>query len=354
MTIDEKYMYRCLQLAQNGRGYTAPNPMVGAVIVHNGKVIGEGYHRRCGESHAEVNAVNNVKDPALLKESTIYVSLEPCSHYGKTPPCSQLIIDKGIPRVIVACLDPYPAVSGRGVKMLCDAGVDVKIGVLEKEARELNKEFFTAQTKKRPYIYLKWAQTRDGYIDKERNEGDEPHPTPISNDFCRMLVHKRRAEVSAIMIGTNTAIKDNPTLTTRFWHGKNPVRIVLDRRGRIPLGYNIFDGKVETIIFTEKEIYENVNNGVKYIRTAFDGDFIRHVFEELKWLKINSVLVEGGRELLQSLIDAGFWDEATIETSNICFNKGVKAPVISGNIVAEYNWGTSKQVHLSALDNYKI
>ncbi|WP_029906857.1 bifunctional diaminohydroxyphosphoribosylaminopyrimidine deaminase/5-amino-6-(5-phosphoribosylamino)uracil reductase RibD [Prevotella sp. 10(H)] len=353
MTIDEKYMHRCLQLAQNGRGYTSPNPMVGSVIVHNGKIIGEGYHRQYGKPHAEVNAIDSVKDKSLLKKSTIYVSLEPCSHYGKTPPCAQLIIDSGIPEAVIACLDPYPAVSGRGIKMLQDAGVKVTMGVLEKEAWHLNKEFITAQTQNRPYIYLKWAQTQDGFIDKERNENEQPQPTPISNDFSRILVHKKRAEVGAIKIGTNTAVKDNPSLTTRFWYGKNPVRIVLDRQGRIPTSYNIFDGRVQTIVFTEK-IYENTSDNVIYIRTDFGKNLFDNIFCDLRSRKIHSVLVEGGCELLQSLIDRKMWDEAYIETSSICFGKGVKAPRIEGNTVEERSWGSSRQLHLSNPDNYKI
>ncbi|MDU1890146.1 MAG: bifunctional diaminohydroxyphosphoribosylaminopyrimidine deaminase/5-amino-6-(5-phosphoribosylamino)uracil reductase RibD [Dysgonomonas sp.] len=347
MTIDERYMFRCLQLALNGKGLVSPNPMVGAVVVHDGKIIGEGYHRQYGKAHAEVNAINSVENKSLLKESTIYVSLEPCSHYGKTPPCAQLIIDNNIPRVVVACLDPYPAVSGRGIKMLKDAGIEVTTGVLEKEAWILNKTFFTAQTKNRPYIYLKWAQTEDGFIDKERSTTDTVQPTIISNNFCRMLVHKNRAELDAIMIGTNTAINDNPSLTTRYWYGKNPVRIVLDRQGRIPSDYHLFDGNVKTIVFTEKDIYENPKKNVSFIRIAFDKHLLDNIFIELKKRNIHSILIEGGRQLLQSTIDQQLWDEAYIETAKINFGKGVKAPRIKGHILTEQNWGTSSIVHLS-------
>lgn len=354
MTIEEKYMYRCLQLAQNGRGFTSPNPMVGAVIVHQDKIIGEGYHRQYGKAHAEVNAVKSVENKALLKDSTIYVSLEPCSHHGKTPPCAQLIIDNKIPKVVVACLDPYPAVSGRGIKMLQDAGIEVSVGVLEKEAQALNRAFFTTQIRNRPYIYLKWAQTQDGFIDKERCEGEKPQPTPISNEFSRMLVHKKRAETAGIMIGTNTAVNDNPSLTTRFWYGKNPVRIIIDRQGRIPSGYQLFDGKVKTIIFTEKDLYEKQTDSVIYIRTDFNESLFENIFSILKSHKIDSVLVEGGRELLQSLIDIQMWDEAYIETSNACFGKGVKAPDIRGYVLNKGHWGSSEYVHLSTTDTYKI
>lgn len=347
MTVDEKYMSRCLQLALNGRGYVSPNPMVGAVVVHSGKIIGEGYHRLYGKAHAEVNAINSVRDKSLLSESTIYVSLEPCSHHGKTPPCAQLIIDSKIPRVVVACLDPYPAVSGRGIGMLQEAGIDVTVGVLQEKAWLLNKEFFTVQTHDRPYVYLKWAQTQDGFIDKERKEGEKPQPTPISNEFCRMQVHKKRSEVAAIMIGTNTAVNDNPSLTTRYWYGRNPIRIVLDRQGRIPAGYNVFDGKIETIIFTERETAGFSHGKTTFIQVKFDENLFENIFSILKRRKINSILVEGGRELLQSLIDKQLWDEACIETSDVLFGSGVRAPAINGRVFKERKWGASRQVYLS-------
>lgn len=335
MTTDEKYMRRCFQLACNGRGYVAPNPMVGAVIVHKDRIIGEGYHRIYGKSHAEVNAINSVKDKTLLKESTIYVSLEPCSHYGKTPPCAQLIIDSQIPRVVIGCLDPFPEVSGRGVKMLRDAGIEVVINILKDKAYTLNREFFTTQIRNRPYIYLKWAQSQDGFIDRLRKDENDIRPTHISNNFTKILVHQLRAEIQAIMIGTNTAIKDNPSLTTRLWKGKNPIRVILDRRGRIPRGYNILDGNVETLIFTEKIIHENKNNAVTYILVPFDSNLLTNIFAELKKRKINSVLVEGGRQLLQNIIDNGLWDEAFIETGNIILGNGVTAPIIQSDVKAE-------------------
>lgn len=347
MTADEKYMRRCLQLALNGKGYVSPNPMVGAVIVHRGKIIGEGYHRQYGQAHAEVNAINSVKDKSLLIESTMYVSLEPCSHHGKTPPCAQLIIDNKIPRVVVACLDPYPAVSGRGIKMLKDAGVEVIVGILENKARKLNKEFFTVQTKERPYIYLKWAQTSDGFIDKEREEDETPQPTAISNDYSRMLVHKLRTEVPAIMIGTNTAINDNPYLTARLWHGKNPTRVVIDRKGRIPAGYHIFDGNVETLVFTDQVESDIVRNGVTYIPFSSDKE-LSYILFVLKKRNINAVLVEGGGQLLQSFIDSGLWDEAFVEISDVKFEKGVNAPTIKGNIIKEWKWDKSEHLHLSS------
>lgn len=231
MTKDEKYISRCIQLARNGLCTTAPNPMVGAVIVHNDKIIGEGYHIRCGEGHAEVNAIASVKDESLLKESTIYVSLEPCSHYGKTPPCADLIIRKGIRRVVVGCIDPFSLVAGRGIQKLKDAGIDVTVGVLEKECRELIKRFVTFNTRQRPYITLKWAQSADGFIDVCRTDG---HPEVLSTPISSMYVHKQRAEHQAILIGRRTALLDNPSLTTRLWYGKNPVRLVIDRDLTLP------------------------------------------------------------------------------------------------------------------------
>ena len=240
--VENKYMARCISLARNGIGNVAPNPMVGAVIVHQGKIIGEGYHRKYGEAHAEVNAIASVRDESLLKEATIYVSLEPCSHYGKTPPCAELIIKKQIPRVVIGCLDPFPEVSGRGVRMLCEAGVEVVTGVMEEEARELNRVFMTFQEKRRPYIYLKWAQSADGFMDRLRTNNSLPAVVLSSSETLRR-VHHLRANVAAIMVGTQTALLDNPSLTVRHWAGKSPVRVVLDRTLRIPPHYHLLDGE---------------------------------------------------------------------------------------------------------------
>ena len=347
-------MRRCLQLAANGRGRVSPNPMVGAVVVCDDEIIGEGFHRQYGKAHAEVNAINSVKDKSLLSRSTIYVSLEPCSHYGKTPPCSQLIIDSKIPKVVVATLDPYHKVSGRGIKMLREAGAEVVIGVLEKEAQELNKEFFVSQTEERPYIYLKWAQTSDGFIDKVRIKGEPVVPTPISNEQTKILVHKLRAEVDAIMIGTNTAINDNPSLTTRLWSGNNPVRIVLDRSRRIPTNYHLFDNIVKTILFTENIENAGSSENVEFIYREFGKCLIMNILKELNERKINSVLVEGGASLLQSFIDIGAWDEARLEYAGHRFGGGVKAPVIKGEIVETLLVKDSFSVHLKNTEKYKI
>ena len=246
MTKDEKYIARCIQLARNGKCNAAPNPMVGAVIVHNDTIIGEGYHIRCGEAHAEVNAIRSVKNEDLLKESTIYVSLEPCSHYGKTPPCAELIIRKGIGHVVIGMLDPNSQVAGRGVKMMQEAGVEVKVGVLEEECRRLNKRFNSLHTNHRPYVILKWAQTADGYIDMARDSGT---PLVISTPLTKQLVHQQRAENMAIMVGTRTVLLDNPRLLNTRWSGRDPIRVTLDRHGVLSKDSRIFSDEAPTIVY---------------------------------------------------------------------------------------------------------
>ncbi|NLA62766.1 MAG: bifunctional diaminohydroxyphosphoribosylaminopyrimidine deaminase/5-amino-6-(5-phosphoribosylamino)uracil reductase RibD, partial [Bacteroidales bacterium] len=293
MSIDEKYMWRCLQLAKKGRATTKNNPMVGSVIVHNNKIIGEGYHRKMGEAHAEVNAIDSVRDHSLLKEATIYVSLEPCSHYGKTPPCAALIASKGVRRVVVAVKDPNEKVAGRGIKMLKDAGAEVTVGVLEAEAKELNRSFFVNQTEKRPFVILKWAQTKDGFIDNERGSRDLP-PLKLSNSITQCIVHKLRSQSMGIMVGTNTAIKDNPTLNTRKWFGDNPVRIVLDRRGKLPADSNLFNDCAPTVVFTELSVYPIITNNVTSIQISFDDNMVAQMLLKLYELKIATLIVEGG------------------------------------------------------------
>lgn len=329
MTKDEKYIARCIQLAKNGLCNAAPNPMVGAVIVHNDTIIGEGYHIRCGEAHAEVNAVRSVKDESLLKESTIYVSLEPCSHHGKTPPCADLIINKGIPRVVVGCQDPFSLVAGRGIAKLREAGIEVKVGVLEKECRQLIRRFVTFNTLRRPFITLKWAESADGFIDLHRTEG---HPYIFSSPLSSMLVHKRRAEHSAILVGRRTALLDNPSLTTRNWFGKNPVRMVIDKDLALPKHLALFDGSVRTLVFTQREDTSNRPN-VEHIRLDFKIDILPQIMEVLYKEKLQSLMVEGGSILLQSFIDAGCWDEAYIEQSDAHLKDGVKAPSFSPEYV---------------------
>ena len=305
---EEKYMRRCIELAKNGLCNVSPNPMVGAVIVCDGRIIGEGYHIRCGEAHAEVNAIHSVKDESLLKRSTIYVSLEPCSHYGKTPPCADLIIEKQIPRIVIGCQDPFSEVAGRGIQKLRDAGREVTVGVLEEECKSLIRRFITFNTLHRPFITLKWAESADHFIDIERTDGK---PVSLSSPLTSMLVHKKRAEADAIMVGRRTALLDNPSLTVRNWYGHNPIRVVLDRTLSLPNDSQIFDGNVPTLIFTEKQQPEKKN--ITYITINFNHNPLKQIMEALYQRKIQSLLVEGGRQLLQSFIDNELWDEAYIE-----------------------------------------
>lgn len=323
MTKDEKYIRRCIQLARNGMRNAAPNPMVGAVIVHNDRIIGEGYHARCGEGHAEVNAIRSVKDESLLQESTIYVSLEPCSHYGKTPPCADLIIRKGIPRVVVGCVDPFSLVSGRGIQKLKDAGIDVKVGVLEAECRQLIKRFVTFNTQQRPYITLKWAESADGFIDINREEGQ---PVVLSTPITSMYVHKQRAEHHAILVGRRTALLDNPSLTTRNWYGKNPVRLVIDKELTLPTSLKLFDGSAPTWIFTAQD--KASTSQVIYFKLDFSRSILPQILQKLYENKLQALLVEGGSQLLQSFIDEGLWDEIYTEHSAKVLENGVKEPVI--------------------------
>lgn len=327
MTTDEKYIRRCIELASNGLCNAAPNPMVGAVIVHNGKIIGEGYHARCGEGHAEVNAIRSVKDESLLKDSTIYVSLEPCSHYGKTPPCADLIISKGIPHVVVGCIDPFSQVSGRGIQKLRDAGIDVTVGVLEEECKNLIRRFVTFNTQKRPYITLKWAESADGFIDSNREEGS---PVVLSTPITSMYVHKQRAEHKAILVGRRTAMLDNPSLTTRNWYGANPLRLVTDRNLTLPSDLKLFDHSTPTIVFTAEK-KENEEN-LEYITIDFSKDILPQILTVLYERKIQSLMVEGGTTLLQSFIDSGLWDEMFVEHSAKVLGEGVKSPVIPKGI----------------------
>lgn len=317
MDEDEKYMRRCIQLARNGLCTTVPNPMVGAVIVCDGKIIGEGYHIRSGEGHAEVNAVSSVKDSSLLSRSTIYVSLEPCSHYGKTPPCADMLIEKGLPRIVIGCEDPFAKVHGRGIKKLLDAGREVKVGVLEEECKHLIRRFVTFNTLHRPYITLKWAESADGYI--ASNQGK----TMISTPKSLMLVHKRRAEHDAIMVGRETALVDDPTLTTRYWQGKSPIRVVTDRNLMLPDTLHLFDGSVRTLVFTTK--YHINKENLEYIVLPEADYNLPRFMQELASRGVQSLLVEGGAKLHQSFIDAELWDEAYIEKGDIILGDGVRA-----------------------------
>lgn len=308
--------------------------MVGSVIVYNDSIIGEGWHQRAGEPHAEVNAVNAVKDKSLLKKATIYVSLEPCSHYGKTPPCSNLIIESGIKGVVIGTVDPFSEVSGKGIKKLMDAGCEVIVGVRETECRELNKRFFTFHTQKRPYIILKWAATEDGFLSPLPVAGKR-QPVWITNRYSKQLVHKWRAEEEAIMVGTNTAISDNPKLNTRLWRGEHPVRVVLDRQLRIPADSHLFDDSIKTIIITENNSPERTSRNVIFEAIDFDKDLPTQVCEVLWRHEIQSVIIEGGRQTLQTFIDSKKWDEARVFTGKAQFAKGTHAPKFSGKHITE-------------------
>ncbi len=323
MTIDEKYMRRCIQLARNGICHAAPNPMVGAVIVRDGKIIGEGYHVRCGEGHAEVNAIASVKDESLLKDATIYVSLEPCSHYGKTPPCADLIIRKGIPRVVVGCVDPFSLVAGRGIQKLRDAGIEVTVGVLEKECRELIRAFVTFNLKKRPYITLKWAQSADGFLDIRREDGNAVR---LSTPLSTLAVHKMRAEQKAILVGRRTALLDNPSLTVREWYGQNPLRLVIDRQLTLPPHLHLFDGSTPTLVFTEKE--KAATQNLTYVTLDFGQNILPQIMQVLYEQKIQTLLVEGGSQTLQTFLEQGLWDEAFIEHTRVTLHDGIPAPLL--------------------------
>lgn len=326
MNIHEKYIKRCIELAKNGLGATYPNPMVGSVIVLDGVIIGEGWHQKYGEPHAEVNAINSVKDKLLLKKSTIYVSLEPCSHYGKTPPCANLIVKSKIKNVVIGIIDSNSKVSGRGVKYLKDNGCNVIVGVLEGDCYKLNKRFFTFQTKRRPFIILKWAETADGFVDKLRDETSKNSPNWISNSYSQQFAHKMRAEEQAILVGTTTALNDNPTLNIRSWVGSNPIRIVIDRKLKIPKSYNLINGKEQTIVLTEKKPNKNFDKKIIFEEIVFVKNVPQQICNILYKHKIQSVIIEGGSQTLQSFIDENLWDEASIFVSNILFDSGLKAP----------------------------
>lgn len=337
MTIDEQYMARCLQLAANGRFEVAPNPMVGAVIVYAGRIVGEGYHRQCGGPHAEVNAVRSVKDDRLLRDATMYVSLEPCAHYGKTPPCADMIIEKGIPRVVIGCRDSFDQVDGKGIQKLREAGVEVTVGVLERECLDLNRAFFTYHGKKRPYIMLKWAQSADGYIDSQRYEcGDGVAPVRFSTEETTMRVHRLRALSDAILVGRHTAELDNPSLTTREWPGRTPLRLVIDRKGLLDEGLKLFDRTSKTVVFTEVFRDSIAIDNVDQVVLDFSCNILPQMMDYLYNHKVQRLLVEGGSAVLQSFIDNNLWDEAYVEMAPFDLGNGVAAPCIENEKQREY------------------
>ena len=341
MKKHEFYLQRCIQLAKNAIGKTYPNPLVGSVIVYNDQIIGEGWHQKAGEAHAEVNAINSVKDKSLLKKSTIYVSLEPCSHFGKTPPCSDLIIAHNIKRVVIGTIDPFAKVQGRGIQKLMSAGCDVILGVLEEESQQLNKRFFTFHQHQRPYIILKWAQTKDGFLAPETQEDREP--VWITNTSSKQLVHKWRSEEQSILVGTETAIKDNPKLNTRLWEGKSPVRVVLDRSLRIPQDSYLFDNSIKTIVITDlntetPSALKKENIDVEEV--DFSLDLAEEICKILYRHELQSVIIEGGKQTLQTFIDANLWDEARVFTGNSFFTTGIKAPTLTGKLIEKQEIAT--------------
>lgn len=321
-------MQRCLHLAVQGLGSVAPNPMVGCVIVHNGKIIGEGFHEKYGSAHAEVNAIRSVTDEKLLAQSTLYVNLEPCSHYGKTPPCANLIVEKKIPRVVIGSYDPNPLVAGKGIKLLRENGVEVMTEVLKPEADFLNRRFFTFHTQQRPYIILKWAQSADGFIAPADGK-----PYWLTNEVSKKLVHQWRSEEQAIMIGTNTARTDNPQLTVRLWHGNNPLRVVIDRTLSLPASLHIFNAEAATLVFNEKG--NAVKGNIEKVKIDFSANIEEQILHELFKRNILSIMIEGGTQFLNSFINRLLWDEARVFTVTKKLNEGVKAPQVSGTILNE-------------------
>jgi diaminohydroxyphosphoribosylaminopyrimidine deaminase / 5-amino-6-(5-phosphoribosylamino)uracil reductase len=362
-------MLRCLKLARLGAGYTAPNPMVGAILVYEDRIIAEGWHQKYGEAHAEPNCISQAIQRGfadVLERSTLYVSLEPCAHYGKTPPCADLIIKHKIPRVIVGCRDPFKEVDGKGIEKLKVAGIAVETGVLEKECKELNKRFFTFHKQHRPFVILKWAQTDDGFIapltpigirapEGRISENSSNTRLFISNEFSNRLVHKWRSEEAALLVGTNTALLDDPELTTRLWAGHSPVRLVVDMDLKLPSSLKIFNESSLTIIFntkvhSEESVWqappfsERVVVSPLYWQVKEDSSLVHQIVTALYQLKIQSVIVEGGAKLLQTFIDEGIWDEArVINNSALIINNGLPAPTLKrGSKTEEYMLGSDK------------
>ncbi|MCH3885590.1 bifunctional diaminohydroxyphosphoribosylaminopyrimidine deaminase/5-amino-6-(5-phosphoribosylamino)uracil reductase RibD [Tenacibaculum aquimarinum] len=323
-----------MQLAKNGIGNTRPNPSVGTVIVQDNKIIGEGFTSAYGGNHGEVNAINSVENKDLLKDSTIYVTLEPCSHFGKTPPCADLIVKHKIPNVVIGCVDTNSLVAGKGIERLENAGIKVTVGVLEAECLEHHKRFFTVQNKKRPFIILKWAQTANGFIAPVSK--DEQKPVWISNQYSQQLVHKWRSEEHAILVGTNTVVADNPKLNVRSWSGNNPVRIVLDANCRLDKNANVFDGNVKTIVFVDsRNKKQEARQNLIFEQIDFSENIANQICKVLQKHKIQSVIIEGGRQTLQTFIDENLWDEARVFTGEVSFESGVVAPQFSARLSSE-------------------
>jgi diaminohydroxyphosphoribosylaminopyrimidine deaminase/5-amino-6-(5-phosphoribosylamino)uracil reductase len=348
--FDETVLSRAIELAKLGIGSVSPNPMVGAVIIHQGKIIGEGYHQKYGEAHAEVNAINDVfkkhiNAPELLKEATIYVTLEPCAHFGKTPPCADLIIKNQIPRAVIGCRDPFAKVNGMGIQKLKDAGIEVIVGVLEQECIALNKRFFTSIAKQRPYIILKWAQTADGFFASNNHLQKW-----ISSSQAKQLVHQWRAEEDCILIGKNTALIDNPQLNVRLATGKNPIRAIVDKNLTLPKTLHVFDNSIKTLVFNKN--ISNVIGNTYYIGIEdFDYFLPQYILYQMYLQDIQSVIIEGGVKLLQSFINCNLWDETRIFTAPIHWGEGLLAPSIKGNIAERVNIGEDQLTILSPLND---
>ena len=325
---DENFMARALELASLGQGHVSPNPLVGSVVVHDGKIIAEGWHKKYGGPHAEVNAINNVADKSVLKESTVYVTLEPCSHFGKTPPCADMLIASKVKKVVVANLDPNPLVNGSGIHKLRASGIEVITGILDKKGREVNRRFFCFMEKQRPYIVLKWAETSDGFIARKNFDSKW-----ISDEFSRQLVHKWRTEEDAVLVGMRTAQYDNPRLDVRDWSGRNPIRIVIDRFLKLSPTLNLFDGSQKTICYNVLK-HEELHS-TSMIRID-EEEFLTHLVHDIYKQNIQSVTIEGGAQTLQRFIDAGLWDEARIFVSPQTFQDGIKAPEFSGVLESQF------------------
>jgi diaminohydroxyphosphoribosylaminopyrimidine deaminase / 5-amino-6-(5-phosphoribosylamino)uracil reductase len=324
---DQLFMQRALDLAMLSLGSVSPNPLVGCVIVHENKIIGEGRHEVYGSAHAEVNAVASVKDKSLLPESTVYVNLEPCSHFGKTPPCADLLVSYHVKKVVIANADPNPLVNGKGISKLKDAGIEVVIGALEPKGRDLNKRFFTFIEKKRPYVILKWAETANGFMARKNFDSKW-----ISNEHSRKLVHKWRSEEDAVLVGSGTALHDNPALTVRDWLGRNPVRVVIDRYEKLPQSLSLFDGAQKTICYTttRNESRENL----EFVKLS-EQSFLEELMTDLFKKNIQSVIIEGGSVTLQQFMNKNLWDELRVFTAPQKFDSGITAPRISGNLISQ-------------------
>lgn len=318
---DVVFMRRALGLAALGKGSVSPNPLVGCVIVHNHKIIGEGYHQKYGEAHAEVNAVNSVIDKKLLEEATVYVTLEPCAHYGKTPPCADLLVKYNVRKVVVCNLDPFPAVDGRGIKKLQEAGIETEVGLLKEEGLELNSVFFKSLEQKRPYVILKWAESKDGFVAQRDGK-----PIAISNNLSQILNHKLRTECDAILVGGNTLLNDNPSLTARRWHGKNPLRVVLTRTINQSADLNVYKGNSETIIFNEE--LDKKEGVVSFVKVEFDSDVVKKMLQYLYARNVRSLIVEGGPRLHTLFFESGYWDQMVKITSSNVLNDGLKGFLI--------------------------